>query len=498
MLILLEPFVKLDANYFTRKFGFQSVFANANNKIWCFGKFGVDIQIIQDHSQFLHVKVSSGALPTDIFCTFIYAKCYRNPRRILWEELVKLSNQDAPWIVGGDFNVILHPNENQGGDIQRMGPMEDFNDMMTDTGLIDAGFEGEPFTWTNKRIWRRLDRVLYSKEWAETFNITRVAHLPRRLSDHHPLCIDASKTENKKPSSFRFQNMWLQHHSFLQTVKQSWELPIEGYGMYKLQQKLYRTKELLKKWNRETFGNVFSTVQQAKQAATDAEKNFDKDPSEANLIALNKSNAVMVHALTMEAEYWRQKSNCKWLEAGERNSKYFHSLVKKKRMKSTIHRIMEGSQEITHPDRIRDSAASYFENLLSGQRAQPSTTDFPFQFSKISEAIGNNLCSIPSEEDIKETVFSIDKDSVAGPDGFSSPFYQACWDFIARDIYDAVRDFFSGTPMPRSFTATTIVLTRRRIPLRLGTTSDPFRSVMSPTKSYQNFSTEESRKPSRN
>ncbi|KAL0289211.1 UNVERIFIED_CONTAM: hypothetical protein Sradi_7078400 [Sesamum radiatum] len=92
-----------------------------------------------------------------------------NPRRNLWEELVKLSNQDAPWIVGGDFNVISHPNENQGGDIQRMGPMEDFNDMMTDTGLIDAGFEGEPFTWTNKRIWRRLDRVLYSKEWAEIF-----------------------------------------------------------------------------------------------------------------------------------------------------------------------------------------------------------------------------------------------------------------------------------------------------------------------------------------
>ncbi|KAL0402157.1 UNVERIFIED_CONTAM: hypothetical protein Slati_4245600 [Sesamum latifolium] len=216
--------------------------------------------------------------------------------------------------------------------------------------------------------------------------------------------------QKKKPSSFRFQNMWLHHQSFLQTVKQSWELPIEGYGMYKLQQKIYRTKELLKKWNRETFGNVFTTVQQAKQEATDAEKKFDRDPSEANLIALNKSNAVMVHALTLEAEYWKQKSNCKWLEAGERNTKYFHSLVKKKR------------------------------------------------FPKIPEAIGNNLCLIPTEEDIKETVFSIDKKSVAGPDRFSSAFYQACWEFIARDIYDAVRGFFSGTPMPRSFTATTIVL----------------------------------------
>ncbi|KAL0281700.1 UNVERIFIED_CONTAM: LINE-1 reverse transcriptase [Sesamum radiatum] len=247
-------------------------------------------------------------------------------------------------------------------------------------------------------------------------------------------------------------------------------------------------------------GNIWeclSTVQQAKQEATDAEKTFDRDPSEVNLIALNKSNAVMVQALTMEAEYWRQKSNCKWLEAGERNTKYFHSLVKKKRMKSTIHRIMEGNQEITHPDRIRDSAASYFENLLSGQGAQPSS-DFPFQFPKISEAIGNNLCSIPSEEDIKETVFSIDKNSVAGPDGFSSSFYHACWDFIARDIYDAVRDFFSGTPMPRSFTATTIVLIPKVDSPQTWNDFRPIRSAMSPTKSYQNFSIEESRKPFRN
>ncbi|KAL0453665.1 UNVERIFIED_CONTAM: hypothetical protein Slati_1344600 [Sesamum latifolium] len=126
-----------------------------------------------------------------------------------------------------------------------------------------------------------------------------------------------------------------------------------------------------------TFGNVFTTVQQAKQDATDAEKKFDRDPSEANLFASTKASA---------------------------------------------------------------------------------TPDFPFQFSKIPKEVGYNICSIPSEVDIKEIVFSINKESIAGLDGFSSTIYQACWEFIARDIYDAVKDFFSGTPMPRSFIATTIVL----------------------------------------
>ncbi|KAL0293704.1 UNVERIFIED_CONTAM: hypothetical protein Scaly_3136100 [Sesamum calycinum] len=97
-----------------------------------------------------------------------------NPRRALWEELKRLSLNKVPWIVGGDFNTMLHTHEYRGATISSLGSIEDFNDMVLDSGLTDAGFEGEPFTWSNKRVWRRLDRVLYSQEWAELFNSTRV------------------------------------------------------------------------------------------------------------------------------------------------------------------------------------------------------------------------------------------------------------------------------------------------------------------------------------
>ncbi|KAL0293654.1 UNVERIFIED_CONTAM: hypothetical protein Sradi_6925200 [Sesamum radiatum] len=278
----------MDIVYFTRRFGFHAIVSNATNNIWCFSKIDYEVQVIQDHDQFLHLKVSCGILPEDIFCTFIYAKCSRNPRRILWEELKTLSNHKTPWLVGGDFNAILHTEENMGGIINRLGPLEDFNDMILESGLTDAGFEGEPFTWTNKRVWRRLDRVLYSKDWTDLFNITRVTHLSRRLSDHHPLLITADRTENRWPSSFRFQQMWVSHQNFLETAKRWWSLPIHGSGMYKLQQKLYRMKEHLKMWNKQTFGNIFSLVDQAKSAASEAEILFDKNPCDQHLISLNQ------------------------------------------------------------------------------------------------------------------------------------------------------------------------------------------------------------------
>ncbi|KAL2240878.1 UNVERIFIED_CONTAM: hypothetical protein Sindi_0729000 [Sesamum indicum] len=332
----------------------------------------------------------------------------RNPRRALWEELKRLS-----------------PTR---GTISSLGSIEDFNDMVWDSGLTDAGFEGEPFTSTNKRVWRRLDRVLYSQEWAELFNSTKVSHLPRRLSAYQPLLITATRTEDKVPSSFR------------------------------LQQKLYRLKDHLKQWNKDYFGNIFSLVDQAKAAANEAEKQFDSLPSEANLTNLNKHNATLVHALKLESEFWRQKSHCKWLEAGERNTKFFHASVKKKMLKSRISKVMDNQHEITDSAQIKEFVVHFFESLLSDTPATSLPHDFSFQFPRIHQDILLNLCQPPSQDDIKEVVFCINKDSVAGPNGFSSAFFQACWNTIAEDVNAAVVDFFRGTPMPRSFSSTSIIL----------------------------------------
>ncbi|KAL0297913.1 UNVERIFIED_CONTAM: hypothetical protein Scaly_3079300 [Sesamum calycinum] len=204
--------------------------------------------------------------------------------------------------------------------------------------------------------------------------------------------------------------MWIMYPNFQEMIKQSKGAPVQGYGMYRLQQKLYRLKDYLKQWNRDIFGNVFSLVDQSKAAANEAEKQFDRHPSKANLINLNRQNAALVHALNFESEFWRQKSNCKWLEAGERNTKFFHSSVKKKRLKSRISRVMDNQQEITDSAQIKELVVHFFGN------------------------------------------------SIAEPDGFSSALFQACWDTIAEDVFAAVTDFFRGTPMPRSFTATSISL----------------------------------------
>lgn len=56
----------------------------------------------------------------------------------------------------------------------------------------------------------------------------------------------------------------------------------------------------------------------------------------------------------------------------------------------------------------------------------------------------NYICCCPDMEEVRKAVFSIDGYSCAGPGGFSSLFFQHCWEFIKEDVMAAVTDFFEG------------------------------------------------------
>ncbi|KAL0406297.1 UNVERIFIED_CONTAM: hypothetical protein Slati_3943600 [Sesamum latifolium] len=68
------------------------------------------------------------------------------------------------------------------------------------------------------------------------------------------------------------------------------------------------------------------------------------------------------------------------------------------------------------------------------------------------------LGDMPTRKEVREVVFSIGPESVAGLDGFGAIFYQHMLDFISEDVFGAVIEFFWGVEMPKSFTATTISL----------------------------------------
>ncbi|XP_042016353.1 uncharacterized protein LOC121764387 [Salvia splendens] len=199
--------------------------------------------------------------------------------------------------------------------------------------------------------------------------------------------------------------MWVRHETFRGEIARIWEAETRYNGMMNLQLKLIRTKKFLKVWNREVFGNIIQNLKDAEQAVLEAQILYDTDPTPAHRAEFSRVSAELIITAKMEEEFWRQKAAIRWAADGERNSKFFHGWVRQKRVKSRIHTVEFGGQALTEETEIRESATAFFQQLL--------TSD-------------------------------------------------SCWDTVGRDVIAAVGDFFSGAFIPRSFTATMIVLVPKK------------------------------------
>lgn len=77
---------------------------------------------------------------------------------IFWsslEEVYHLAN--GPWCIGGDFNVILSPDEKLGPNPHRMNESLDFNNCMNKCEVTDIGSVGPNFTSCNEQKTREMN-----------------------------------------------------------------------------------------------------------------------------------------------------------------------------------------------------------------------------------------------------------------------------------------------------------------------------------------------------
>jgi len=65
---------------------------------------------------------------------------------------------------------------------------------------------------------------------------------------------------------------------------------------------------------------------------------------------------------------------------------------------------------------------------------------------------------LPSDDEIFQAVFSLNKDSVPCPDGFGSLLFQTFWNIIKHDVTKAVLQFFSTGWISPNYNSNNIIL----------------------------------------
>lgn len=130
--------------------------------------------------------------PPPWFFSAIYTNPSFNTRQLLWEELkIIAQTHKGKWLMRGDFNEVLLAKEKLGGLSISNTRTSLFKDYLDNCGMLDLGFKGCKYTWTNKRykhknslILERLDRCVANTSWINQYPEASVSHLPRTKSDH--------------------------------------------------------------------------------------------------------------------------------------------------------------------------------------------------------------------------------------------------------------------------------------------------------------------------
>lgn len=385
----------------------------------------------------------------------IYARPCSVKKAKLWEYLNFVAScHQMPWLLAGDFNDILQAEDKVGGvSLCRVTGMKKWFDA---NNMIDLGFSGPRFTWTNRRVFERIDRAICNEKWRSLFADANVIHLPRTKSDHCPIkiCLHSRFSSAPHLRPFRFEAMWLKSDKFKDFVAQQW-----GNFVGSAWEKSLALVQPLKHWNIHVFGHLRQTKARLLARLAGIQRSLSRGPnrflSNLEVTLVEEFNLL----LEQEALFWQQKSRVKWLQEGDRNTKFFHLTTIIRRRRNKIERLKdENDVWVEESEAIKSVVVKYFSDLFKSRQCLQGNVDIPQLFPCIDDADVAGLVKSVDLQEVKDSLFGIGGIKAPGVDGYPACFYQNQWSLCAGDIFDLVSTVFSTCIIPEKLNTTLITL----------------------------------------
>lgn len=174
---------------------------------------------------------------------------------------------EGPWICCGDFNEVLCHDEHQGLRDRADSQIENFQQCMADSGLLDLGYYGPKFTWSNRQgpdqhVKACLDRAVANSGFTDLFQDVWVENVITTSSDHYAVLIKlqgsvAGGAPQPVQYSFKFEAMWLRAANYRPFFERTWEDGRTGAMLLQSTwSNLNRVAASLKTWSHESFGSI--------------------------------------------------------------------------------------------------------------------------------------------------------------------------------------------------------------------------------------------------
>nr|GEY48812.1 hypothetical protein [Tanacetum cinerariifolium] len=406
------------------------------------GRGSVKVMVIHVATQSILCLVETIPDRIKFYISIVYASNNGIERRELWSclQMNMGSVGKHPWVVIGDFNVTLNPAEHSNGGSGCNIDMQEFGDILNKLEVDDLCSTGFYYTWnkslknpTNSTL-KKLDRILVNDGCISKYCRAYCVFLPYLISDQSPGLLIFPEGLPKKVESFGFTNYIADKKEFTDTVAREWNIVIKGCKMFKVVKKLRHLKKPLNRLNWK-HGSLFEKANSLKESLQVAQEEVNKDPFNVD----KKKKAIFIleeytEVSNDELKLLHQKAKIDWLKEGDKNTAYFHNILKARKHKNRVESICD------------DSGTRFLGN------------DVAIQIVKHFQKIFGSFRSGSASEPVREAMFDIDSLKVSSPDGYTSCFFKKAWSLVEKDVCLTIREFFDSGKLLKEVNATLVAL----------------------------------------
>jgi hypothetical protein len=406
----------------------------------------LEVDVCRRNFQYIHLRIK---YPNGDwwFFTPIYASPLEARRNALWNELKNLARSIfEPWLLAGDFNDIVSPDEKRGGASASRRKCAIFRDRIDACNLLDLGATGPKFTWRGpifhggQRIYERLDRALCNDQWRLKFPDAFVKVLTRLdFSDHHPILISPIQVPHLTAErQFRFESAWLLEDNYENMLQSSWnqdEAIINN---------LNTVMTNIREWKFHTFEQILRQKKEIIGRLNGIQRRIQSGFNHGGLGRMEyKFQQELNTILRKEELMWYQRSRAKWLTDGDRNTKYYHLKTVNRRRRNNIVMLKDDNgQWIEDVDQLQKLASDFYRNLFSNDQLCREWHQTDISYPALTLSMKDKLNAPLADEEIKQAVFQIHPWKAPGPDGFPAGFYQKSWDIVGNSVCNFAKNIW--------------------------------------------------------
>ncbi|XP_026459628.1 uncharacterized protein LOC113360323 [Papaver somniferum] len=338
-----------------------------------------------------------------------------------------------------DSMDVEHAPANDHGGIAENSLVRDFiRSKMVELRLNEVFSFGNPFTWCNRRfknpaelIFEKLDRGFMNDKWVSVLPETQVTSLGRVYSDHCPVFLKPFHQEQKFYIPYKIFKCWQLSPDFKNVLVKSWSKRVKGSSRFTVAGKLKNVKQDLCFWNVNSFGHIKNTIHK-----------LNSEIEKLQSLPYSPAIGTFILNYSQQLDYWygiansfyKQKARINYFIQYDKNTHFFHNVVKLRNMYNTIHIVRNDQGNwLDCREQVVSLFESHFKKVFSSSK--PCDADIHDVLKDIhpiiTDEINLSLVAIPTVDEIYSTVKVMEPWNSPGPDGFPAGFFRDNWDIVS-------------------------------------------------------------------